>query len=77
VARGHPQIKTGCIDETVSGDIEDVRIELGLQTGRTTHVKRYYHFFSLASSQREEPKIGRNDPYPCGSGKKHKKCCGK
>lgn len=22
-------------------------------------------------------KIGRNDPCPCGSGKKHKKCCGK
>ena len=24
-----------------------------------------------------EPKIGRNDPCPCGSGKKYKKCCGK
>ncbi len=22
------------------------------------------------------PKVGRNDPCPCGSGKKHKKCCG-
>lgn len=21
------------------------------------------------------PKIGRNDPCPCGSGKKYKKCC--
>ncbi|MBR1920421.1 MAG: YchJ family protein [Kiritimatiellae bacterium] len=26
---------------------------------------------------REEPKIGRNDPCPCGSGRKYKKCCGK
>ena len=26
--------------------------------------------------QREHPKIGRNDPCPCGSGKKFKKCCG-
>jgi SEC-C motif-containing protein len=26
---------------------------------------------------REAPKIGRNDPCPCGSGKKHKKCCGR
>lgn len=26
---------------------------------------------------RETPKIGRNDPCPCGSGKKYKKCCGK
>lgn len=25
----------------------------------------------------KEPKIGRNDPCPCGSGKKYKKCCGK
>lgn len=25
---------------------------------------------------REQPKIGRNDPCPCGSGKKYKKCCG-
>lgn len=24
-----------------------------------------------------EPKIGRNEPCPCGSGLKHKKCCGK
>jgi hypothetical protein len=24
---------------------------------------------------REQPKIGRNDPCPCGSGKKFKKCC--
>lgn len=24
-----------------------------------------------------EDKIGRNDPCPCGSGKKYKKCCGK
>ena len=26
---------------------------------------------------RKEPKIGRNDPCPCGSGKKYKDCCGK
>jgi len=25
---------------------------------------------------REVPKVGRNDPCPCGSGKKYKKCCG-
>lgn len=27
--------------------------------------------------RREAPRIGRNDPCPCGSGKKYKKCCGK
>jgi hypothetical protein len=26
--------------------------------------------------RRDVPKIGRNDPCPCGSGKKYKKCCG-
>jgi hypothetical protein len=26
--------------------------------------------------QRSSPKIGRNEPCPCGSGKKYKKCCG-
>ncbi|MEK7435903.1 MAG: DUF1186 domain-containing protein, partial [Pseudomonadota bacterium] len=26
---------------------------------------------------RNQPKVGRNDPCPCGSGKKFKKCCGK
>lgn len=26
---------------------------------------------------KKEPKVGRNDPCPCGSGKKYKKCCGK
>ena len=25
---------------------------------------------------REAAKVGRNDPCPCGSGKKYKKCCG-
>ncbi|MFH0732579.1 MAG: preprotein translocase subunit SecA [Candidatus Omnitrophota bacterium] len=27
--------------------------------------------------KRKEEKVGRNDPCPCGSGKKYKKCCGK
>ena len=31
----------------------------------------------VETMRRETPKIGRNDPCPCGSGKKYKKCCGK
>ncbi|MBO1749415.1 preprotein translocase subunit SecA [Stenotrophomonas indicatrix] len=30
----------------------------------------------VAQLQRDEPKIGRNDPCPCGSGKKYKHCHG-
>jgi curved DNA-binding protein CbpA len=26
--------------------------------------------------RRDQPKVGRNDPCPCGSGKKYKRCCG-
>jgi len=29
-----------------------------------------------ATFKRESPKVGRNDPCPCGSGRKYKKCCG-
>jgi preprotein translocase subunit SecA len=27
--------------------------------------------------QAKSTKVGRNDPCPCGSGKKYKQCCGK
>ena len=31
----------------------------------------------IETIRRAVPKVGRNDPCPCGSGKKYKKCCGK
>ena len=31
---------------------------------------------SIKTVKRDEPKVGRNDPCPCGSGKKYKKCHG-
>ena len=47
--------------------------------------KRYYNddesdadpVEQVSTYRREGPKIGRNDPCPCGSGKKYKKCCGR
>jgi SEC-C motif-containing protein len=44
--------------------------------------KGIWYFFdgkmvSAGQYRREAPKVGRNDPCPCGSGKKFKKCCGK
>jgi len=39
----------------------------------------WYYSDSSQPSQtvvRASPKVGRNDPCPCGSGKKYKKCCG-
>ncbi len=38
----------------------------------------FEHFAPLREAQRNEQttKVGRNEPCPCGSGKKFKKCCG-
>ena len=40
-------------------------------------LKRLYKEQKESTTIRKEKKIGRNDPCPCGSGKKYKKCCGK
>ncbi len=40
-------------------------------------LKRLYKEQKESRTVRKEKKIGRNDPCPCGSGKKYKKCCGK
>ena len=39
--------------------------------------KQLYLEQKKSGTIRKEKKIGRNDPCPCGSGKKYKKCCGK
>lgn len=36
-----------------------------------------YMYDGMETYRRIQPKVGRNDPCPCGSGKKYKKCCGK
>lgn len=43
-------------------------------TGRLEMIRnlRYAGFLK----DRNAPKVGRNDPCPCGSGEKHKRCCG-
>ena len=41
---------------------------------------RWYYVDGTApkpkTMRHQQPKVGRNDPCPCGSGKKYKKCCG-
>ena len=39
--------------------------------------KELYREQKASGTIRREKKIRRNDPCPCGSGKKYKKCCGK
>ena len=40
-------------------------------------LKKLYKEQKESTTIRKEKKIGRNDPCPCGSGKKYKKCCGR
>jgi SEC-C motif-containing protein len=44
------------------------------------HKGRWYYtdgkMVTPGTQRNEGPKIGRNDPCPCGSGRKYKKCCG-
>lgn len=39
-------------------------------------VENKYQEEKVKQPVRREPKVGRNEPCTCGSGKKHKKCCG-
>ncbi|MBQ9199307.1 MAG: SEC-C domain-containing protein [Lachnospiraceae bacterium] len=38
--------------------------------------KELYKIQKSSKTVVKPPKVGRNDPCPCGSGKKYKKCCG-
>ncbi|MFH1709657.1 MAG: preprotein translocase subunit SecA [bacterium] len=49
------------------------QVTYGLPAGKAGEPTRV----SSGSSVKKIDKIGRNDPCPCGSGKKYKKCCGK
>ncbi len=44
--------------------------------GRSLHEALAEEYEEEASEPVRADKIGRNDPCPCGSGKKYKKCCG-
>ena len=54
-----------------------------LQPGMTEEMKQRERTSDMAGKGsgetvvKDEPKVGRNDPCPCGSGKKYKKCCGR
>lgn len=70
------------VDTSIIGDLEDAEIELGLRAHRTTEREPNWISDMLTTApkaskdnMREKRKIGRNAPCPCGSGKKHKRCC--
>jgi uncharacterized protein len=66
-------------EDWLSGEELD-RLELECEEKLPQAVTNIYRFWvaqrSIKTIRRETPKVGRNDPCPCGSGKKFKKCCG-
>jgi hypothetical protein len=44
---------------------------------RAEQVRAKHSSLASMTSRRVQPKIGRNELCPCGSGKKFKHCCGK
>ena len=80
-----------CTDGLASDDIGYVRFiasykQAGKQHDHQEHSRfqkidgRWYYDDGMPTPvetfKRDTPKVGRNDPCPCGSGKKYKKCCG-
>lgn len=46
-------------------------IALAASTGKRAGMRRVMPAVTIPAT----PKVGRNQPCPCGSGKKYKKCC--
>ena len=61
---------------------EEARLVADIQENLPVIVQTLYNFWRNKRSgagtvRNEEPKSGRNDPCPCGSGRKFKQCCGR
>ncbi|HHY59720.1 MAG TPA: preprotein translocase subunit SecA, partial [Clostridia bacterium] len=64
------------IQEDVTRLIFRVRV-VEQRTGPTNLVENKYAEEGAKQPIRKKQEVGRNDPCPCGSGKKYKKCCGR
>ncbi len=65
-------------EDTVTG-LMHLRLEQHLEREQVAKVTGTNKDDSVAKGPyvRKEAKVGRNDPCPCGSGKKYKQCCGR
>jgi len=48
---------------------------IGIEPDKPEDISEVQRLLNPPEPRRSEPKVGRNDPCPCGSGKKFKKCC--
>ena len=80
-------VKTGTIMDGINNELEEITdSETTLDSNNSLNkldvssldaatIKRLMDYQNRKPSVREYKKIGRNDPCPCGSGKKFKNCC--
>ncbi len=60
----------------IDEELEDLAPDIIPHAVETLHgARRALATASAAPANENRPKVGRNDPCPCGSGKKFKKCC--
>jgi SWIM/SEC-C metal-binding protein len=53
----------------------DIAVMVGLEPDKAEDLSDIERVLLAREPARALPKVGRNDPCPCGSGKKFKKCC--
>jgi SWIM/SEC-C metal-binding protein len=53
----------------------DIVVLVGLEPDKPEDLSDIERAIAAREPARAAPKVGRNDPCPCGSGKKFKKCC--
>ena len=79
-AGGGPGDETGTVEFSASYTYDD-DTQLYHEIAEFARVDGVWYFRegrrgSRKPVVRDEPKVGRNDPCPCGSGRKFKRCCG-
>jgi SWIM/SEC-C metal-binding protein len=54
----------------------DWEVIVGVEPGKPENIADLENLLNPPTPLRHPVKVGRNDPCPCGSGLKYKKCCG-
>ena len=65
------------VDQIIKEEFPDADRIFGICHSIWRRKKELYKEQKKSTTIVKPPKIGRNDPCPCGSGKKYTKCCGR
>ena len=57
-------------------DEHGIQVIVGVESDKPEDISDLVRILDPPTPQRGAAKVGRNEPCPCGSGKKYKRCCG-